>query len=65
LRAGSCKSYAGLNAVFQSGVANRNVTSILTNVLVCRKINRDKASGKYDKYVGYGDDRDPSFKLVL
>jgi len=38
---------------------------ILANVLVCRKINRDKANGKYDKYIGYGDDRDPSFKLVL
>lgn len=39
--------------------------SILTNVLVCHKINRDKANGKHDKYKGYGDDRDPSFKLVL
>jgi hypothetical protein len=42
-----------------------NATSILTNVLVCRKINQDKANGKYDKYIGYGDDRDPNFKLVL
>jgi hypothetical protein len=29
------------------------------------KINRDKAQGKYDKYIGSGDDREPSFKLVL
>ncbi|KAK4461506.1 high-affinity nicotinic acid transporter, partial [Cladorrhinum samala] len=38
---------------------------ILTNVLVCAKINRDKARGKYDEFTGCGDDRDPSFKLVL
>ncbi|RYP65893.1 hypothetical protein DL771_008077 [Monosporascus sp. 5C6A] len=38
---------------------------ILTNVIVCMKINREKAQGKYDKYIGYGDDREPSFKLVL
>ncbi|KAK4108253.1 MFS general substrate transporter [Canariomyces notabilis] len=38
---------------------------ILTTVLVCSKINRDKAQGKYDKYIGYGDDREPSFRLVL
>ncbi|KAI0832241.1 MFS general substrate transporter [Hypoxylon sp. FL0890] len=38
---------------------------ILLNSLYCWKINRDKANGKYDKYHGYGDDRDPSFKLVL
>ena len=29
------------------------------------KINRDKAQGKYDKYIGHGDDRAPNFKLVL
>jgi len=29
------------------------------------KINKDKAQGKYDKYISYGDDREPSFKLVL
>lgn len=28
------------------------------------KINRDKAQGKYDKYIGCGDDREPNFKLV-
>lgn len=38
---------------------------ILLNSLYCWKINRDKANGKYDKYRGYGDDRDPLFKLVL
>ena len=38
---------------------------ILLNVLYCAKSNRDKAKGKYDKYIGYGDDREPSFKLVL
>ncbi|KAK3990417.1 high-affinity nicotinic acid transporter [Cladorrhinum sp. PSN332] len=38
---------------------------ILTNVLVCAKINRDKARGKHDEFAGCGDDRDPSFKLVL
>jgi hypothetical protein len=38
---------------------------VLCNVLYCAKINRDKANGKYDKYIGYGDDRDPEFKLVL
>ncbi|KAJ9160948.1 High-affinity nicotinic acid transporter [Coniochaeta hoffmannii] len=38
---------------------------ILANVLVCMKINKDKAQGKYDKYISYGDDREPSFKLVL
>ncbi|KXX73057.1 High-affinity nicotinic acid transporter [Madurella mycetomatis] len=38
---------------------------ILANVLVCMKINKDKEQGKYDKYIGCGDDREPSFKLVL
>ncbi|KAI0846718.1 MFS general substrate transporter [Daldinia vernicosa] len=38
---------------------------ILCNVLYCWKINRDKANGKYDKFRGFGDDRDPTFKLVL
>ncbi|KAF2815183.1 retrograde regulation protein 2 [Mytilinidion resinicola] len=35
------------------------------NVLYCLKVNKDKAEGKYDKYIGYGDDRDPSFKMIL
>ena len=38
---------------------------IFFNVLYCAKINRDKARGKYDKYIGTGDDREPAFKLVL
>lgn len=38
---------------------------VLCNVLFCAKINRDKAAGKWDQYRGYGDDRDPTFKLVL
>ncbi|KAF3014798.1 hypothetical protein E8E14_011638 [Neopestalotiopsis sp. 37M] len=38
---------------------------ILFNVLHCWKINKDKANGKYDKYIGKLDDREPSFKLVL
>ncbi|TGJ82524.1 hypothetical protein E0Z10_g6238 [Xylaria hypoxylon] len=38
---------------------------VLCNVLHCWKINRDKANGKYDKYKGYNDDRDPMFKMVL
>ncbi|KAK5280366.1 hypothetical protein LTS03_009470 [Exophiala xenobiotica] len=39
--------------------------AILLNVLWCAKINRDKAAGKYNKYIGYGDDRDPEYKMVL
>ncbi|KAH7418615.1 putative MFS transporter [Cadophora sp. MPI-SDFR-AT-0126] len=38
---------------------------VLFNVLYCRKVNRDKRAGKYDQYVGYGDDRDPDFLMVL
>ncbi|KAK1750127.1 MFS general substrate transporter [Echria macrotheca] len=38
---------------------------ILGNVLYCAKINRDKARGKYDGYIGYGDDREPAFKMVM
>ncbi len=38
---------------------------VLLNVLYCAKINRDKANGKHDEYIGYGDDRDPEFRLVL
>ncbi|KAI1078004.1 MFS general substrate transporter [Whalleya microplaca] len=38
---------------------------ILCNVLYCWNVNRRKAAGKYEKYTGYGDDRDPTFKLVL
>ncbi|KAK0648728.1 major facilitator superfamily domain-containing protein [Cercophora newfieldiana] len=39
--------------------------AILANVLWCMKINRDKANGKYDKFIGSGDDRDPAFKMIL
>ncbi|KAF2404699.1 MFS general substrate transporter [Trichodelitschia bisporula] len=39
--------------------------AILLNVFYCRKINRDKAKGKYDAYEGSGDDRDPKFKMIL
>lgn len=28
-------------------------------------INRQKAAGKFDKYIGCGDDKDPDFKYVL
>jgi MFS family permease len=38
---------------------------ILCNVLYVAKINRDKARGKHDQYEGYGDDREPGFKLVM
>ncbi|KAJ3567259.1 hypothetical protein NPX13_g6832 [Xylaria arbuscula] len=38
---------------------------VLANVLYCWKVNRDKANGKWDKYAGYKDDRDPTFKNVL
>ncbi|CAG8960098.1 hypothetical protein HYFRA_00010576 [Hymenoscyphus fraxineus] len=38
---------------------------VLFNVLYCAKVNKDKANGKYDKYIGYADDRDPDFKMVL
>ncbi|OHE99685.1 major facilitator superfamily transporter [Colletotrichum orchidophilum] len=37
----------------------------LVNVLWCAKINRDKAAGKYDQFIGTGDDREPHFKMVL
>ncbi|TAQ86500.1 hypothetical protein B7494_g5172 [Chlorociboria aeruginascens] len=38
---------------------------VLANVLYCAKVNRDKKVGKYAQYAGYGDDRDPEFRLVL
>ncbi|KAJ5772008.1 hypothetical protein N7520_002537 [Penicillium odoratum] len=38
---------------------------ILCNVLYCAKVNRDKRNGKYDQYIGYNDDRNPAFKMVL
>ncbi|KAF2501875.1 retrograde regulation protein 2 [Lophium mytilinum] len=39
--------------------------AVLLNILYCWKVNKDKVEGKYDKYIGYGDDRDPSFKMIL
>ncbi|THW41258.1 MFS general substrate transporter [Aureobasidium pullulans] len=38
---------------------------VLANILWCHKVNKDKAAGKYDKYIGCGDDREPEFKLML
>ncbi|KAK3496344.1 MFS general substrate transporter [Neurospora crassa] len=39
--------------------------AVLANVLWCNKVNKDKAAGKYEKYEGCGDDRDPAFKMIL
>lgn len=48
------------------GVANVDLAGrILFNVLYCAKVNRDKKNGKYDKYAGYNDDRNPDFKMIL
>jgi hypothetical protein len=33
--------------------------------LWCRKINQDKIAGKYEKYAGCRDDRDPEFRMVV
>jgi hypothetical protein len=41
------------------------VVRVLLNVLYCAKVNKDKKSGKYDEFIGCGDDRDPDFKMVL
>ncbi|CZR68596.1 related to allantoate permease [Phialocephala subalpina] len=38
---------------------------VLLNVLYCWQVNKDKAERKYDKFIGSGDDGDPSFKLIL
>jgi MFS family permease len=38
---------------------------IAANVAWCWKVNKDKRAGKYSQFVGSGDDRDPSFKMVL
>jgi len=46
-------------------VRSNGASSILANVLYCAKTNRDKVNGKHDQYVGYGDDRDPEFRMVL
>ncbi|KJZ77727.1 hypothetical protein HIM_02904 [Hirsutella minnesotensis 3608] len=39
--------------------------AVCLNVIWCARINRDKQSGKYAKYNGCGDDRDPTFRMVL
>ena len=41
------------------------LSRVLLNILYCWKVNRDKANGKYDQYIGHGDDRDPEFLMVL
>lgn len=38
---------------------------VAANVAWVWKINRDKTRGKYDEWVGKGDDRDPEFRMVL
>ena len=38
---------------------------VLLDVLYCAKVNRDKKRGKYSRFSGYGDDRDPLFRMVL
>lgn len=38
---------------------------VAMNVAWCWKINRDKDSGKYARFEGVGDDRDPQFRMVL
>jgi len=35
------------------------------NTVYCAWKNKQKRAGKYDKYIGYGDDRDPLFKMTL
>lgn len=35
------------------------------NTLYCAYKNKQKREGKYDKYKGFGDDRDPLFKMTL
>ena len=38
---------------------------ILCNVINIYKKNRDKQLGKYDKFAGTGDDRDPQFRMIM
>ncbi|CAI6331754.1 unnamed protein product [Periconia digitata] len=47
------------------GLLSASWVLVLANVLYCAKINRDKARGRYDKYAGCGDDREPGFRMVL
>ncbi|OBT64787.1 hypothetical protein VE03_06476 [Pseudogymnoascus sp. 23342-1-I1] len=37
--------------------------AILFNVLYCADVNRDKAKGLYDEFIGSGDDRDPQWEV--
>lgn len=39
--------------------------AVLANTLFCAWVNKRKRQGAYDQYAGYGDDRDPEFKLTL
>lgn len=39
--------------------------SVAANVLWVKKLNKDKDSGKHAAWEGKGDDRDPSFKMVM
>lgn len=57
-----CVSFSNL---FVWWMGTNTTSSILLNVLYCAKINRDKSNGAYDQYIGYGDDRDPEFRMVL
>lgn len=39
--------------------------AIAANVAVCWWTNKQKAAGKYERFRGVGDDRDPEFKMIL
>lgn len=39
--------------------------AVALNVLWCHRMNEAKKDGKYDKYIGLGDDRDPDFRMML
>ncbi|KAH8676492.1 major facilitator superfamily domain-containing protein [Tricladium varicosporioides] len=38
---------------------------VASNVLYCWKVNQNKMKGKYNQFIGSGDDRDPEFRMVL
>ena len=54
-----------LASVFDNSYADMFSSRVALNVLWCAKLNRDKRRGKHAQYVGFGDDRDPEFKMVL
>lgn len=58
-------SLSDTNTLGKEEYSNLTDSRVLANVLYCSKINRDKQNGKYDQYVGLGDDRDPEFKMVI